>query len=455
MTREDLRGAVLVTVDSLRADAPETMPTLTALGERGARFENAFATGNWTPFSFPSILGADPVFTTDGSLGPSDRPTLAETLRDAGVETAGFNAANGFLTPHWGYDRGFDRFEAFTDGTGWLDAHPTVHGWLQFAGWPLRRARDTLRGDGGNHAVDTSKLLAVEERATDFLDTVEGPFFLWVHLMDTHTPYVPAPRYVREVTDGSVGTLGMLRAHVRAGLGREVSGHTLDRLRALYDAAALQVDDALSRLLDTLDATGLRDDTLVVVAGDHGEEFTEHGHLAHYPKLYDELAHVPLVVDDPRAEGRVVDTPVSLDTVPATIAEALGVAGAFDGRSSLSVVTEGEQPPADPVVSVALRGETVTQQPIPRTLADGDLLASARSARWTYIHNTADGSHELYDRRADPGEGTNIWPEESGSREVRRLRDAVEAHLDRIVDDEEAEELPDDVKERLETLGYR
>jgi arylsulfatase A-like enzyme len=455
VNREDIQGVVLVTVDSLRADAPETMPTLTALGERGTRFENAFATGNWTPFSFPSILGADPVFTDDGTLGPSNRRTLAETLSDAGVETAGFNAANGFLTPHWGYDRGFDRFEAFTDGTGWLDAHPTVHGWLQFAGWPLRRARDRLRGDADAHAVDTSKLLAVEERAEDFLAGTDGRFFLWLHLMDTHTPYVPAPRYVREVTDGEIGSVGMLRAHVRAGLGREVAGATLDRLRALYDAAALQVDDALERLLETLEREGLREDTMVVVAGDHGEEFMEHGHLAHYPKLYDELIRVPLVVDDPRAEGRAVSAPAGLDTVPPTVADALGVAGEFEGRTSMPVVTGGEVPPVDPVVSVALRGETVTQQPIPRTLEDGDLLASARSDRWTYIRDTRDGSHELYDRRADPGERTNVWPEAAEDRAVRRLRDAVDAHLDRVVDDADGEALPDDVKDRLETLGYR
>ena len=455
VTTDELRGVVVVTVDSLRADATTAMPTLQSLGDRGSQFERAFATGNWTPFSFPSLLGADPVFTADGALGPSDRPTLAEALSDAGVETAGFNAANGFLTPHWGYDRGFDRFEAFTDGTGWLDAHPTVHGWLQFAGWPLRRLRDRLAGNANRHAVDASKLLAVEERASDFLESVDDRFFMWVHLMDTHTPYVPAPRYLREVTDGSVGPLGMLRAHVRAGLGREVSGPTLDRLRTLYDAAALQVDAALGRLLETLDAEGLRDETMVVVAGDHGEEFAEHGHLAHYPKVYDELIRVPLAVDHPAADARSVATPVGLDTVPATVADALGVETDFDGRSSLPTIVDGETPPADPVVSVALRGDSVTEQPIPRTLDDGDLLVAARSGRWTYIRNTSDGSHELYDRRADPGEQTDLWPMASEEPEVDRLREAAEAHLDRVVTDAESEELPDEVADRLETLGYR
>jgi uncharacterized sulfatase len=446
---------VLVTIDSLRADAIARMPTVDALTDHGTRFTSAFAHGNWTPFSFPSILGSGPVFTDGTGLGPTTGPTLAETLSDAGVATAGVNAANGFLTEHWGYDRGFDRFEAFSDGAGFLDTHPTVHGWLQFAGWPLRRGLDALRGEDHRHAVDTSKLLAVEERARTFLDAVDDRFFLWVHLMDTHTPYVPAPRYVREVTDGRVGSLGMLRAHVRAGLGRSVSDATLDRLRALYDAAALQVDDAVGRLLEELDAQGLREETLVVLAGDHGEEFMEHGHLAHYPKLYDELVRVPLVIDDPRGEKQVVETPVGLDSVPATVADALGVPHQFDGQSVLDAVTDGTPLPADPVVSVALRGDTVTQQPIPRRLSEGDLLVSARDDRWTYIYHTGTGERELYDRRRDPGETTDVWDAAHEDRTVERLARATDAHLDRIEAGDGGGSVPDSVAKRLETLGYR
>lgn len=454
MTRDDIRGVVLVTVDSLRADAVAEMTIVDALADRGTRFTNAFAHGNWTPFSFPSLLGSGPVFTDGSGLGPTGDPTLAETLSDAGVETAGINAANGFLTEHWGYDRGFDRFEAFSDGAGFFDTHPTVHGWLQFAGWPIRRALDFGRGEGPRHAVDTSKLLAVEERATAFLDDVDDRFFLWLHLMDTHTPYVPAPRYVREVTDGRIGSLGMLRAHVRAGLGWGVSAATLDRLRALYDAAARQVDDAVGRLLGTLDEQGLREETLLVLAGDHGEEFMEHGHLAHYPKLYDELVRVPLIIDDPRAPGQRVEMPVGLDSVPATVADALGVSASFDGRSVFDTVVDGAQLPTDPVVSVALRGDSVTQQPIPRQLADGDLLVSARTDRWTYIRHTGTGETELYDRRHDPGETNNCWARIDDPA-VDRLARAADAHLDRIEAGGDDDEVPETVAKRLKTLGYK
>ncbi|PSQ12188.1 sulfatase [Halobacteriales archaeon QS_5_70_15] len=473
------RGVVLVTVDSLRADALGAMPSVRELAEGGVRFDRAFAHGNWTPFSFPSVLGADPVFTDSPRVGPSRRPTLAETLERDGVHTAGVNAANGFLTAHWGYDRGFRTYEAFMDPSGpvgrFLAAHPTVGGWAQVLGSPLRRAANALRGVERHHAVDTSHLLALEERALEFLDdhgtggwSDDDRFFLWLHYMDTHTPYVPAPKHVRAVTGGEKGAAGMLRAHVRAGLGRGVSEHTLDALWDLYLGAAHQVDASIGRLLDALDERGLREETAVVVAGDHGEEFMEHGHLAHYPKLYDELIHVPLVADVPGGVSDRLGDAVGLDCLPPTVADLLDVQDDFGGESALPVLRGEERPPDDPVVSVAVRGESITQQPIPRRLADGDLLVSARTDRWTYVLNTATDERELYDREAAPEQTENVveahdGPEATAPLElldaaVRERVERIEA-MERNVEAEGGEsdraETPSDVDRQLKALGYR
>jgi len=473
------RGVLMITVDSLRPDALRAMPRVRELADRGVRFDRAFAHGNWTPFSFPSILGADPVFTDSPRVGPSRRATLAETLERDGVDTAGINAANGFLTAHWGYDRGFRHYEAFMDPSGplgrFLAAHPTVGGWAQVVGSPLRRAVDVVRGAERHHAVDTSHLLAAEEHALGFLERDDGGstpdddrFFLWLHYMDTHTPYVPAPRHVRAVTDGKKGAAGMLGAHLRAGLGRGVNDHTLDALWDLYLGAAHQVDASIGRLLDALDSRGMRDETAVLVAGDHGEEFMEHGHLAHYPKLYDELIHVPLVADVPGAAPNAVEGAVGLDLLPPTVSDLLDVRGEFDGRSALPVL-HGEEPPSDdPVVSVAVRGESVTQQPIPRRLADGDLLVSARTERWTYVLHTGTGERELYDREPDPDQTENVVAAHEGAdgtAPLERLDGAVRERVERIgamerrVETEGGEgervETPSEVDRQLKALGYR
>ncbi|MFC7097661.1 sulfatase [Halobaculum marinum] len=470
------RGVLLITVDSLRADAlgPHT-PTLRDLARRGTSFETAIAGGNWTPFSFPDLLGARPVFADAATPGPAADPTLAEALSAAGVETTGVNAGNGFLTEYYGYDRGFDEFESFLDGARtpigrFLTTHPTVNGWVQYLGWPLGSAAAKLRGRERRHAVDTSHLHALERRAFATLDRVgddadERPFFLWVHYMDAHTPYVPAPRHVRAVTDGEVGSLQTLLGHVRAGLGKEVDEDTLRTLRALYDASVRQIDESVERLLETLTEAGVRDETTVVLAGDHGEEFLDHGHLAHYPKLYDELVRVPLVVDHPGAPARREESAVPLRDVPPTVCDALGVTppAAFAGESLLPTVVDGEAPARGPVASLALRGETVTSQPIPRRLDDGTPLVSARTARWTYIRGP-DGGVRVFDRDADPGEHDPVDPASVPAEtlaDLERVADDRLALLDGATaatggaDHGDDGEAPAEIERRLEALGYR
>ncbi|MEF8800806.1 MAG: sulfatase [Halolamina sp.] len=470
-----MENVVLVTVDSLRTDAlgsyddSRHTPVLDSLAERGTTFERAFATGNWTPFSFPSILASRPVFADTGGIGVDGVETLAETLSEAGVATAGFNAANGFLTSHWGYDDGFDEFEPFVTSVGssiysrYLATHPTVEAWLQLASSPVRRVGSWLRGETDDRPfLDTSRMFDVEHAATSFIEETDEPFFLWVHYMDTHTPYVPAPRYIREVSSDFLGTHRMLLAHSRTGLGWEVGERTLADLRMLYQATVRQVDASIGRLLETLSGNGVRDDTAVVVAGDHGEEFQDHGHLAHYPKLYDELAHVPLIVDAPDAPARRIEGQVGLDAIPPTVADLLDVAQSpkWQGQSLVPTILEGDAPDDQPVVSVTVRGEEVTTQPIPRSLDEGDLLVSVRTQHWTYIANVDEGTTELYHRPSDPAQQTDLSadPTPEARRMMKKSGPIVAAHASMLRDgngDETDPDVDDDLQQRLEALGYR
>jgi arylsulfatase A-like enzyme len=215
-----ISNVVLVTVDSWRADAVGPhMPVATRLSDRGATFERAFANGNWTPFSFPSLLASRPAFVDTGTIGVTGAPTLASTLSGSGVHTAGFNAGNGFLTSHWGYDQGFDEFDAFIDSTDgylsrFLATHPTVSSWVAVAKSPARRLAATLRGQSTDRPfTDVSRLVDVEHRGTAFVEDAREPFFLWLHYMDAHTPYVPAPRHLREVSGARLGTQQPLGIH--------------------------------------------------------------------------------------------------------------------------------------------------------------------------------------------------------------------------------------------------
>ncbi|SEA21642.1 Arylsulfatase A [Haloplanus vescus] len=474
MTDASVSNAVLVTIDSLRADAigPYTdeyeTPTLSAIADRGTVFENAFAHGNWTPMSFPSILASRPVFADTGRIGVDGATTLAEQLQDAGVATAGYNAANGFLTEQWGYDDGFGDFDAFVGGGSdgpageFVAAHPTWGAWIQLLTSPFRRAGNFLRGGADDRPfTDASRMLDAEEAATSFVADTDEPFFLWIHYMDVHTPYVPAPRYLRD-TDRRVGKTRMLVAHVRTGLGWSVGDRTLADLRTLYQGAVRQVDASVGRLLNALDDAGVADDTALVVAGDHGEEFMDHGHLAHYPKLYDELVRVPLIIDVPGMPSRRVSEHVGLDAIPPTVCDLLGVDPAEEwvGESLRPTLRDGTAPTDRPVVTVTVRGDDVTQQPIPRSLDEGDLVVSARDDDWTYIRNTVTGEEELYDRHADPEQRTDRSAADDPETETARdrLRGVVDDHvavLDAVDAEEEAAGVDGDIETRLKALGYR
>nr|WP_247730873.1 sulfatase [Halovivax limisalsi] len=475
-------NVVLITIDSLRTDAigpyddDRHTPVLDSIAERGTVYDQAFATGNWTPFSFPSMLASRPVFADGDDIGVPDSPTLASALSEAEVATGGFNAANGFLTSYWGYDDGFDEFDAFVAEVGssiysrYLATHPTVEAWVQLATSPFRRLAAKLRGETDDRPfLDTSRLFDVELAAQSFVEDADAPFFLWVHYMDVHTPYTPAPRYIREVTDDRLGTHRMLLAHTKTGLGWEVSDRTRSDLRTLYQAAVRQVDASVGRILETMEAAGVDDETAVIVAGDHGEEFQEHGHLAHYPKLYDELINVPLLVDVPGVDGNRVADPVGLDAIPPTVTDLLDVEAPdpWTGESLLPSVRGEAAPRDEPIVSVTVRGEEVTSQPIPRSLDDGDLLVSARDDEWTYIENVETGDRELYHRPSDPGEQTNLAadPTPDAADAIDDLAPLVGAHAEMILADDETDEGPaedgddedldDDLASRLSALGYR
>ncbi|WP_340100309.1 sulfatase [Salinibaculum salinum] len=474
MDTSDTSNVVLVTVDSLRADAigayddERHTPVMDSLAERGTVFERAFATGNWTPFSFPSILASQPVFAETGQIGVDGSETLAEVLADSDVSTGGFNAANGFLTSHWGYDDGFDEFEPFVASVGssiysrYLATHPTVEAWLQLATAPVRRLGSWFRGETDDRPfLDTSRMFDVEHAAASFIEETESPFFLWIHYMDAHTPYVPAPRYIREVSSNLLGTHRMLHAHTRTGLGWEVGERTLADLRTLYQAAVRQIDASIGRLLETLSESGVEDETAVVLAGDHGEEFQEHGHLAHYPKLYDELIRVPLVVDVPGTAGRRIDQQVGLDDIPPTITDLMDVDSpdGWYGESLITSVVDGEPPVDEPVVSVTVRGEEVTAQPIPRALSDGELLVSVRDRDWTYIENVDDGSAELYYRPSDPTQQDDRSDVDTAKERqiLDRFSTIVDDHASLLRDQtgEQRDDVDDDLGARLEALGYR
>src|SRR5262249_37231051 len=103
-----------------------------------------------------------------------------------------------------------------------------------------------------------------------------------------------------------------------------------------YDAEIRHVDDGIAELLDALDATGLAENTLVVLTGDHGESLYQHDIYFDHHGLYEDTIHVPLLFRLPgkiAPETVVAPMPQHLDLAPRLLSAAgASVPASMEGK---------------------------------------------------------------------------------------------------------------------------
>lgn len=455
------RDLILINVDALRADhlgcygyARDTSPFLDSLCREGVVFERASAGSSYTRESVAALFtGRLP--SKSGALGWNaapgpDHPTLAERLREHGYRT-GF-LSNTVMLQNPGFTRGFE----------------TVR--------HLPR-RWNLSGEGPR--LSAAALDFVREAAPE-------RFFLYLHYLDPHGPYEPAPRFQRRLAgrpsadplalyDDVAPRLAELRAE-----GFGPGDPRFEDLVTRYDAEIAATDEALRRLFHGLAELGVLGHALVVITADHGEEFLEHDFVEHGWTLYEEVLRVPLVFFSPGAlePARVVSRASHVDLVP-TLLTLLGVrddGSEFDGDS----LFETDALRAIPATSERPR---IAELLIPRR----QVVRSVLQGDWKYVatwrrldpperatprRRSPDREldlwgppvrEELFFLPADPGEHRNLIA--TNARVHRELFDALASFRDAgsnhgfapggAAGERGDLELPPEDAERLEALGYR
>lgn len=273
-----------------------------------------------------------------------------------------------------------------------------------------------------------------------------------MHYFDPHYSYIRHP---------AIGFAGSGSGRLRGGeslkqmeaLLPSLTGREQHTLRALYDEEVRFTDAGIGRLLDALRRTGRWDETVVAVVSDHGEEFFDHGGIAHGHSLYEELLRVPLLVSVPGAGGgRVIRPPVTTAALAATLLDLMGVSAEALAAPlpSFSGLLAGDETDA-PVVFAELGGES----PKGRRLGPTHRLRALVAHPWKLVHDERKGSLELFDLAQDPTEKVNLADRE---REVAR---DLETRLARHTADllglaVAAEEAPIGARdaELLRELGY-
>jgi arylsulfatase A-like enzyme len=213
----------------------------------------------------------------------------------------------------------------------------------------------------------------------------------------------------------------------------------IQHLRDLYDEEIAYFDSQLPELLHALEVGGWLDDSIVVFASDHGEEFLEHGHIKHCRTVYDAAIKTPLFFRFPGGVGRTLTAPVqNLDILP-TLLDYLEVptAGLTLEGESLRPLIESNQP-GDPH-QFSFSGPY-------RSVADG---------RFKLIQDLAGADFWLYDLQQDPGETKSVLAAER--RTFHGLRETLGAWLARTEGTGRADESLRKARaaeEKLRSLGY-
>ncbi len=397
--RQDL-NVILLSLDTTRADRlgcygyehAET-PAIDEFAKGGVRFARA---KTHVPITLPShstvFTGTTPVVHGahhhSSVLADEGNETAAEILRASGYRTAAFIAAS-VLDHSFGTDQGF---EHYADDLG-------------------------FEGSLGAGRVERSAEEVLREARQWLDDNADGKFFAFIHLYDAHLPYRPPSPYDRRHR------------------GRP------------YDGEIAYLDSEVGNFLEYLERSGLRENTLIVIFGDHGESLGEHGIEGHSAFVYETMTWVPLLMSCPGLlpAGKVIDDQAGLIDVLPTILDILGIdpPRSVQGVSLLPRILGRERAPAPPAYIESYHLND---------LFGWSPLLGVETERWKYIRAPRP---ELYDLRADPGELENLFAERP---DVASELDGVLVGL--LTGDEnapsrgESDELDAAMIEKLASLGY-
>jgi arylsulfatase A-like enzyme len=288
---QDLPNIVLIFLDTHRYDhsggpgEQVDLPNLERLNREGTAFENAYVPSPWTmPSHVSTLTGLAPEqhgVNFDELRYIRTEPTLAERLSRRGYATAAV-FSNSLLNAGSGLDRGFQLFRSSEEAAGVCRFSP---GLIVAYYSTVFRAR-VCRYSGE----------AVTSRAVEALNNLKQPYFLALNYMDAHDPYYADP----DCRSPDIGVFHTVRdaalLHQVNRTGAPLPASEMNRLRGLYGAAIQCEDESLGKLFAAIRNRPDADRTVIVVVGDHAEQFGEHQYTLHGNSLYRQVLRVPLII---------------------------------------------------------------------------------------------------------------------------------------------------------------
>ncbi|TBL80432.1 sulfatase [Paenibacillus thalictri] len=393
---------IMISLDTLRADrlgcygyGKPTSPHIDRIASEGVLMERAYAS------DIPTEVAHSAIFS--GNIG------LTTGLVSHGSELTHL-------------PKSFDWLPTKLKAAGFVTG--AVDNLYNLKEWFARGYRHYINSSGKKRWIDGR---TVNDLAIPWIrGHKDEDFFLFLHYWDAHTPYLPPEPYTdlfygegRDPFGPSNPSMNRAYSHPAYPFFKHHHYNLLgpvtdaEYVNALYDAEIRYLDDLLRELDEVLEHEGIREETLLILFGDHGESLTEHDIFWDHCGLYEQTVHVPVIMRWPgripearRVPGFVQHADL-MPTVLEAIAEetpigidltSLTLSGKLDGRS----------------LWPAIRGDSAgTMDEVYLSECAWQAARAIRTEQYKLIRYYDAGpfrrpSAELYDLRQDPEETVNL-----------------------------------------------
>lgn len=417
-------NVILISLDTLRADrlgcygySVGTTPEIDDFAREAFVFTNAYSPEPFTLTAHMSMLTS--LYPSAHGVSskralPPDVPTLAARLGRAGYATLAVVDVAYWMSPEFGFDRGFDLY----------------------------------------HIMPTYAEAKVDWIFSLLDDLDREPFFLFAHFYEAHSdrqrlPYDSDPEDMEAFAGWYDGAFDGCEEQLCASLllfamkdrGQVLEGADREYLSSLYDAGVHSLDRQLGRLFDGLEQRGLFERSVILLTSDHGEEFFEHGRPMH-TQNFAECLRVPFILRPPGGRSGRSDAVVSLVDVAPTLLAYCGATPELTQGVSLAPLLAGDE----------------LERPREHVLIDGrEGLLGLHTRRWALV--PSGGRLLAFDMASGTGQASGLPPDGEPT-ELSRLRALLdhEAESLRLVRErfgESKHAVPSvDEAEGLRKLGY-
>jgi choline-sulfatase len=401
-------------------------PHLDRLADRGTLFTGCHSTHpQCSPARSSLVTGLYPHQTgmytlPDWDPGPLDPslPSVARSFRDAGYETA-------------------------YAGKWHLGGDPARFGWTTtMNAYPASDSPAETPAAEEMSAHEATMDVITHERAVEYLDAHGGedPFFLTVSFSLPHPEFYEDPAFsnwyerdavpLPESFDDDLADKPAFHRERALGSEGDLSEAEVRDIRYRYRTIVSRLDDHVGRVLDGLEANGLRDDTVVLFTSDHGDMQGAHRLNKKGVIAYDEILRVPLILDVPDRTSRRdrISDLCSWISIPSTLLDAAGLSMDAVGGESLLSAFDRTAPPSDEAVFFEHKYAYWGEHP----------YRGVRTCDWKYIEYLSDDTDELYQMGDDPHELDNLAGDPDYADVETELREKVRNWWDRTDGDEDA-----------------